>query len=314
MTEIAPFQVAAKEPHPNAYEIVDVVANGTSEAETQMKADCRAAYAQALAWVVTGKSTYANNAKAVMNDWASTFKRLESQAAPRQVQLEAAWVAPIWAAAGEIIRHFDGGSAAWSAADIEEFSSMLGLYAYYSAKASTRSNNWGASAALTQIAVGIFLDDHDMYRAGLETWKSRLPLIVSSSGVPNEFQNRQDCHHAQYSLLGLSHGAEVAWHQGEDLYGYRVGSEQKSRLMLGLEYSSNLFLGNATVPISTGSMNCDGKMLPGYEHAYNHYKFRSSVSAQDIGLFETAVLEERPDGTPGFFMGWSTLTHGELSQ
>lgn len=298
-----------------AYEVVYVVPKEESDEELQMKADARAAYAQALRWVVTGSSVYAENAKSIMNDWAQTLKRLKSTGIPRQVQLEAAWVAPIWAAAGEIIRHYDGGAAGWTAAEVEEFTRMLQLYAYYARPSAVRPNNWGASAALTLIAVAVFSDDRAMYNEGISSWKTVVASSISLDGKPYEFEEREDCSHAQFSLLAFLQAAEIAWHQGDDLYGYRVGQEQEPRLMKALEHSARLFLGIDSFPLSNGgTKSCDGKMFAGYEYAYNHYKFRAQVPSQSISSFEAALLEVRPDDIYKFFLGWSSLSHGALSE
>ena len=123
-----------------------------------------------------------------------------------------------------------------------------------------------------------------------------------------------DCSHAQFTLNGLAQAAEIAWHQGDNLYDYRAGNEYipRARLELALEDASLLFLGAGTVVTDAGQiLDCEGRMGPGFELPYNHYKYRAQLG---VTTFETALLQVRPDDTRSMFVGWSTLTHGNLSQ
>lgn len=316
--------------------------SSTPPEELRWKADAAAAYAHALSWVATGTNAHRDKALAIMNAWGHTFRELECidendetcPASAEQTQLEAGWVAPIWAAAGEILRHYDGGSAGWAPTDVQEFARMLKLLAHYAKGALyDRSSNWGASAVLAQIAVGVFTDDRAMYTEGVKAWKNNLKRNIkeplgpcdSEPCVPNgypyvsyEFYERGDCNHAQYALLAFAQSAEIAWHQGDDLYGYRVSGESRSRLAMGLEYASGLFLGeyqHYTVKSPPGRRDCTNLMQSGYEMAYNHYKYRDPLPSQEIAQFEGAAIEVRPDGTGHHynFSGWTTLTHGDIS-
>ena len=81
--------------------------------------DCTAAYAQALAWVVTGNEKYAHNAIRIMNAWATTLKGGHiSDNGP----VQAAWTASIWPRAAEIIR---ATCDFWPKEDIARFQKML---------------------------------------------------------------------------------------------------------------------------------------------------------------------------------------------
>jgi hypothetical protein len=114
--------------------VVYVVGSGGSPTEDQIRRDCILAYACALRWAKTGSATYANQAKQILNGYAYNFQRYSTSPKPdgsptefRQTYLEAAWVAPTFVAAGEIIRYHqvNGAGAGWSATDVAKFSDFL---------------------------------------------------------------------------------------------------------------------------------------------------------------------------------------------
>jgi hypothetical protein len=293
------------------YEILVVAGAASTPEEVQSKNDAQAAYAHALEWAVTGDQRHADKAKAIINDWARTLKRVESSTGASQVRLESAWLAPMFASAAEILRYAKGGSAGvssgWLAADVAQAERMLRYLAFNARQTLYKDGNWGSSAALALISVGVFSGDRRMYEQGIQAWKALMPIVIDSQGVVNELRDR-DCHHPQYTVLGLAQAAEIAWHQGDDLYGIRVGSESKARLLRAAEYMSNLFLGGTGVRVCT-----DEGLRGGYEIPYNHYRYRAGSSIAQ--RFTDYVLGIRPDGRPAsFFLGWSTLTHAELSR
>ena len=138
------------------YSNVVVVGSGSTNSETQFRNDGQAAWAHALQWVVTGDTRYRDKALTIMNDWANTFVLMSPApgTSSSQVQLEAAWYAPVWAAAADILRYYNQGAAGWPSTNIAKFDVMLDYLYGKAAQAATRNNNWGASAALAMIAVG----------------------------------------------------------------------------------------------------------------------------------------------------------------
>lgn len=80
--------------------------------------DSIAAYANALAWIVSGKQAYADRAIAIMKAWSTTVKTLNNSNAP----LQSGWVALVWARTGELIRYSNAG---WNSSDIYQFETML---------------------------------------------------------------------------------------------------------------------------------------------------------------------------------------------
>ncbi|RZK52243.1 MAG: hypothetical protein EOO59_13935, partial [Hymenobacter sp.] len=112
--------------------VVYAVAGAGSPTEDQIRRDAELAYACALRWAATGEATAAQQAKAILNGYARTFQRYDTAPKPdgsptplRQTYLEAAWVAPTFVAAAEILRYYrvrGKQPAGWPAAEVAKFS------------------------------------------------------------------------------------------------------------------------------------------------------------------------------------------------
>jgi len=98
--------------------------------------DSNAAYVQALLWYMTGNQTYANNAIAIMNTYASGFRGYAGTnglSCPSGTDcsngpLQSGWDAEKWPRAAEIIRYgktSSGAGSSWSSTSITAFANML---------------------------------------------------------------------------------------------------------------------------------------------------------------------------------------------
>jgi hypothetical protein len=98
--------------------------------------DAIAAYANALAWIVSEEPNYADRAIDIMNAWSSTIQTHNDSNAP----LQSGWVGSVWARTGELIRYSD---TAWSRSAIEDFEAMLrNAYLPLVIGGSTYNGNW----------------------------------------------------------------------------------------------------------------------------------------------------------------------------
>nr|GFC01755.1 hypothetical protein [Tanacetum cinerariifolium] len=115
--------------------VVYAVAGAGSPTEDQIRRDAELAYAYALRWAATGEPAAAQQAIAILNGYARTFQRYDTAPKPdgsptpfRQTYLEAAWVAPTFVAAAEILRYYQAAgkkTAGWPTADVARFSGFL---------------------------------------------------------------------------------------------------------------------------------------------------------------------------------------------
>ena len=149
------------------------------------------------------------------------------------------------------------------------------------------NGNWGAIVNRMRMACAIFLNDNDMYRASVDYFlhandNGSLPNYIAPSGQSQE--TGRDQAHAQLGLEALAQTAEMAYTQGDDLWG-----ALDNRLLKGFEYCARYNLGNE-VPYEqkqdcTG-LYCDwtepgamsrGKLWDIYELPYYHYVVRKGL-------------------------------------
>jgi hypothetical protein len=284
---------------------VEVVGSAIGDQEKRFKDDAQAAYLNALRWVKTGDARHRDKAVAILNDWGRTFRTFSvaSGTNAAQVQLEAAWMLPVWVSAAEIIRHYNNGEAGWSQTDINTFNGFVDRLYNEAEKARTRVNNWAVSAGLAMMAAGVYQNSTSRYSAGLQRITEMIPLSVFSSGEVNELKAR-DCTHPQYNLEGLAQAAEMAVIQAGDtsVWMWKASGETTPRLAKGLEYMAKSLMNGS------GVRNCQGQHLEaGYmDIAVNGYMNRGVA----IPNFQQLAKQRRPDAGSMQFLGWTTATHG----
>jgi len=306
------------------YSNVVVVASGGSPSEDQFRNDAHAAYAMALQWVVTGNTQYRDKALTILNAWGAAFVTMSpdgpSGTASDQIQLEAAWAAPIWIAAADIIRYYDRGGAGWNTNDIARFDGVLNYLYAQSAMAVNRANNWAASAALTMVATGAYQNNRARFNAGIQAWRTSMNDInglVNGYNDDSIYEVCRDVSHPQYTLQVWQQAAEIAWAQGTNLYDMRIDATGPPQLSRNLQYFGQLFRGLRSTPCGssfdatysyTGAQSQSGA----YDFAYNHYINRLGLT--NLPVYADMVVNHwRPGGFDNHFVGWSTLTHGDLS-
>ena len=110
------------------------------------------------------------------------------------------------------------------------------------------NGNWGAIVNRCRMACAIFLEDSALYQKSIDFFlyandNGSLSNYVGASGQCQE--TGRDQNHAQLGLDMMCDIAEMAWEQGDDLWG-----ALDNRLMKGIEYSAQYNLGY-DVPFET---------------------------------------------------------------
>ncbi len=263
------------------------------------RADSEYALKCAMIWYYTGNVAYANKAIELINSWAIFNDRSLNT---RDLNLH--WAAIDFIGATEILNTFNSG---WLPADVTKCKTMVRNLVTYHMK-----DNWYNNARQTLIrsrmACAVFLEDEAMFDEQISQWRwhiSEFYYTLSDGPNPTRFVYKngtlidgmcwelcRDFNHANMGSKGTFEGAEIAWHQGVDLY-----KEEKTRLSKFIELVSGYYMG--TIPIPTdicgtnpwrhaaGTLWCneDGKYWPNCtnntqvirENAYNHYKNRLGV-------------------------------------
>ena len=143
------------------------------------------------------------------------------------------------------------------------------------------NGNWGAIVNRFRMAAAIVMEDTVMYRQAIDYYlhvydNGSLPRYISETGQCQE--TGRDQGHAQLGLEAIADICEMAWQQGDDLWG-----ALDNRLMKGFEYTARYNLGN-DVPFETWTdltgLYCDwtepgqmgrGKLWDIYQKPYDHY-------------------------------------------
>ncbi|MDE6000523.1 MAG: alginate lyase family protein [Bacteroidaceae bacterium] len=163
------------------------------------------------------------------------------------------------------------------------------------------NGNWGAIVNRQRMACAIFLEDSVLYKASVDYFlhandNGSLPKYIGETGQCQE--TGRDQNHVQLGLEALAQTCEMAWEQGDDLWGVL-----DNRLMKGFEYTAKYNLGYE-VPFTiwtdcTGLYNDwtePGQMGRGnlwdiYELPYNHYVKRKGLA---MPYTERIVKGEKP--------------------
>ncbi len=116
------------------------------------------------------------------------------------------------------------------------------------------NGNWGAIVNRCRMACAIFLEDSALYQSAIDYFlyaadNGSLPCYIAQNGQCQE--SGRDQAHAQLGLGAMCDICEMAWMQGNDLWG-----ALDNRLMKGIEYSARYNLGH-DVPFETWQ-DCTG--------------------------------------------------------
>jgi hypothetical protein len=288
---------------------LEVVGRGVgSTGMANISGDCTAAYYNAIAWAITGEERYAKKSVEIMNAWSYKCKEINGK--------DAVLCAGIYGYklvnAAEIIRST---YPAWSEKDIAQ-SKILARDVFYPVVrdfATFANGNWDASAEAAMISIGVFLDDRAMFDRAVRYYLagsgdgSVLHYVINETGQLQE--TGRDQNHSQLGIGLLSCVAEMAWHQGVDLY-----SAYDNRLLKGFEYTAKYNLGEDVpfVPTSdrTGkyvhqrpSIRAEPRMQI-YEMIYNHYANRMGIPAP---YTKRAAEAHRPESLVVDQVGGGTL-------
>ena len=304
------------------------VTRGTTNNTAQMYIDIDRTYQLALRWKVTGDTAYADLAVVFLNAWSSTLTTLDGDA---DRFLAAGIYGFQWANAAEIMRGYSG----WAAADFAAFQNMI-LTIFYPMAHSFLVNhndaeitnywaNWDLCNMACVLATGVLCDREDLYDEAVGYFKfgqgngSALQAIYHvHPGYLGQWQESgRDQGHCTLGIGLLGSFCEMAWNQGDDLYGY-----DNNRFLAGAEYVAKSNLRDAsgnfyTVPwfdqngkqgLKPGlSPASQGSTRPVWESIYNHYVKRRGLAAPYVAL-QVAQLHPEGDGGNGDQLGFGTLT------
>lgn len=306
-------------------------ADGTHpENYSQLYNDAAAAYALALRWKVSGDTSYADKSIEVLNAWSAVLIGIGGTS---DKFLAAGIYGYQMANAAEIMRTYGG----WAAQDFARFQNMMATVFYpmnhdfltnhNGACISHYWANWDQGNMDSVLAIGVLTDNRALYDEAVTYFESGAGNGSIGHAVydvlPGDLGQWQESGRDQgHSTLGIGlMGAfcEMAWKQGDDLYGF-----SDSRFLDGATYVARYNLGTDVpyVPYN----NCDnvnqtvisaasrGDDRPIWELIYNHYVNRRGMAAPDVAAYAARV---RPEGGGGDYGpnsgGYDQLGYGTLT-
>ena len=290
--------------------------------------DAAAAYALALRWQLSGDTAYADKAVAMLNQWSTTLTAIEGTS---DRFLASGLYGYQLANAAELLR----GYSRWTAADFHQFQRMM-LTVFYPMNHDflVRHNNalvdhywanWDLANMNSMLAIGVLTDRRDIYDEAVNYFKhgagngaiEHVVWKLYGNGLGQTQESGRDQAHTLLDIALLGSFCQMAWSQGEDLFGY-----QNNRVLQGAEYVAKYNLGH-DVPftpfINNGfkqtviSPEHRGDIRPIWELLYNHYVVLKGLKAPYVKAFAQKVQVEGGGGDYGPNSGgYDQLGYGTL--
>lgn len=221
--------------------------------QDEMMTDATAAYIHAINWYIYRHDADAKKAMEIFATWSTNLTRIDPW---HNGELAAAWSGNILCEAAEIIRT----TYPTSPKDWTTFDNMLRkvYYPVINNFSRTEAGNWKCASTQCMMSIGVFLNDTNYYNQAKAYFLSDAAALGSLRGYVHADgttrESARDQLHEQMGVLHLVNTCEIAWTQGEDLYG-----AYDNLLLKGLE-------GTAERVLSKGVTVYDG-----WDIAYRHY-------------------------------------------
>lgn len=293
-----------------------VVRGGSGQNFPVLFNDIHAAYQLALRWKVSGDTTCADKALAILDAWSSKLKAIEGNS---DRFLAAGIYGYQFANAAEIMRTYE----AWKPRDFERFQAMmLGVFypmnhdflvRHNSAAITNYWANWDLCNMAAIQAIGVLCDRRDIYDEALAYFHRgrgngalhKAVYYVHPGHLGQWQESGRDQGHNTLGIALMGPFLETAWNQGDDLYG-----ADNNRFLAGAEYVAKYNLGH-DVPFQAYAWGTgprgdrreqtvispdQGVFRAGYELVVNHYVRRKGVAAP---WSERYAARLRPEGAPG---------------
>jgi len=291
--------------------------------------DAAAAYQLGLRWKISGDAAYAQAAVNILNAWANTCTAISGDP---NAALAAGIYGYEFAIAGEQLRNYSG----WEAADFQKYQQWM-LNVFYTFNRGFLGDhmnchplhtwsNWDLCEMASAMAIGILTDKRSIYNYVMNYYQrgsgngnnfnTIFYVFPGADSTMAEMQESgRDQGHCTLSLALLTTICQLAWNQGDDLWGFRNNIALKAG-----EYVAKYNVANLNVPyypyswhegdpwngcgvvttilpeLGTGGR---GAIRPMWAMIYNHYAKISRVSASGINYTSLGVQSTQPEGGGG---------------
>ena len=298
-----------------------VVRGGNGQNFALLYEDCAKAYQNAVRYHIEGNEECGKTAAAILNSWSSTLKNVTGNA---DRYLAAGLYGYQLANAAELMReHPDFDVKAMQDMLINLFYKPLCERFLISNEFGRDHNdayitnywaNWDLANMAATVAIGIFCDRRDIYNLGIDYFINGAGNGSVYNAIPHLFdgsvaqwqESGRDQGHANLGIGLMASVCEMAWNQGDDLYGYA-----DNRLMYAAEYVAG-YNNGIEMPFELYEWGTGGKgeyasnsvvsnagrgeMRPIWAMIYNHYANRMGY---DVPNIKARAELAQPEGGPG---------------
>lgn len=310
---------------PNAQ--TTITRSSTTNNTSILYTDIARTYQSALRWLISGDTNYADQAVLFLNAWAYKLTAIDGDT---NAALAAGIYGYQFANAAELMRGYSG----YAAVDFQQFQTMM-VNVFYKINHDFLLNhfgtnifhywaNWDQCNLASMLAIGILCDDESIYNEAMSYFQAGGGNGASINAVyylhPGYMGQWQESGRDQgHCTLGAGLAAcfmEMAWNQGDDMYGYNA-----NRFLAGAEYVARSNLADAngnyyTMPYTTYqnkdttqsvfSTASQPNLRPVWEMIYNHYVNRVGLDAPWVAAMAAKL---RPESAAyGDQLGLGTLT------
>ncbi|MEM8535484.1 MAG: alginate lyase family protein, partial [Chloroflexota bacterium] len=247
-----------------------------------------------LAYALSGEERYAERAAYLIRVWAvDDDSRMNPRFTNGQSRIELSITMPGLFYGADLI----SGSSSWSTDEQRAFRSWVNEFVD-SGKSWTGENNFEAWRLVFVASGAAYADDRSDLEYVYDRFKEVLPEHIGSEGqMVKELGRTKSLMYSLYSLNAFTQVAEIARHNGEDLYDY---SRNGRSLKLALDYHVPYVINPDSWQRQQISP-IEPKDVAHYEMAYRYYDDEDYLRA--INEWSRPLSENRT-------MGPVTLTHG----
>ena len=301
---------------PTAVEYINRGGSG-SDNYTRTQCDAQALYQFSLRWKITGDATYADRAVVIANAWSSKLLGITGDT---NGSLASGICGYLFATGGEILSTYPG----WPTAEKQAYKDMMVrvfypqnldfLWRHHGTPNSGGNTNyrlnWDADNMASMAAIGILCDNRAVYQQAVDYFKQgsgngrveRAAWYIHPDGTAQTEESGRDQPHNQGGWYAMGLLCQMAWNQGDDLFGY-----DNNRVLRAYEYSAKYNSGNDDVSwayhrnttltytetLSSGAR--DPGNYPAWELIYNHYANVKGIAAP---WSKIAMNQVRPEWFP----------------
>lgn len=317
-----------------------IVRGGNGDNVSRLYIDVARAYQCALIWKISGDIAHGQTACRILNSWSATLKTVTGNA---DRYLASGLFGYQLANVSELMRdHPDF--------KVEQMQNMLLNVFYYplnerflvgnqygadhnDAYISNYWANWDLCNMTSAMAIGIFCERQDIYNKAVKYYQSGLGNGSLYNAIPYVYddgtaqwqESGRDQGHTNLGLGLMACICEMAWSQGDDLYGM-----SDNRLFKAAEYIAKYNNGNDVIfseyEWGSGtkgdimyhyviSQSGRGEIRPIWSMIYNHYSGRKGLSSPNITKRLEAVGYKEYGAVSGGHAttydqpGWGSLTY-----